>query len=33
MAYAVYFPDAWYGGSTPWEALDLAIADMSSHLQ
>jgi hypothetical protein len=32
-AYAVYFPDTEYGGTTPQNALDLAIADIDANLQ
>lgn len=33
MAYAAYFPNTYYGGSTPQEELDLAIADIEANLQ
>jgi len=33
MAYPVYFPDSWYGGATPQESLNRAIADMDQNLQ
>lgn len=33
MAYAAYFPNTYYGGTTPQEELDLAIADIEANLQ